>query len=311
MKSQRPLKLNLGDPSESRVYYIPHYVAQSRGYFTEEGVEVIFTSTTSGGTTVQGGQIPAIVSGAADLTVGGPMVIMRMRQDHEAHLVAFCATVNVNPWFLAGRSTCIGFDLTDLAGKRVIDISNITTANLCFRWLLKAADVKGVTILPGSRDEAGDLASVLAGEVDYALHSLHGLAPHLVANSKLALVADLAGATGPVPWSAYIADPRILAERRGDFQAFTRAIERALTDIANAPPQEIAQWLKPYYDGYPHPALTLAIERYRAVGAWPRESLIPPESFHRFSGILQEIGWLAEPADYAANIDTSFAEAHQ
>ncbi|WP_162820457.1 ABC transporter substrate-binding protein [Microvirga calopogonii] len=311
MKSQLPLKLNLGDSSESRVYYIPHYIAQTRGYFAKEGIEVLFTSTTSGGATVQGGQIPAIVSGAADLTIGGPMVIMRMRQDNEAHLVAFCAAVNVNPWFLAGRSTRIGLDLADLAGKRVIDISNIATANLCFRWLLKAAGVKDVTILPGSRDEAADLASVLAGQVDYALHSLHGLAPHLVANSGLGLAADLAGPTGLVPWSAYIADPRVLAERREDFQAFTRAIERALADIANTPPQEIAHWVQPYYNDYPHSALTLALEHYRAVGAWPRGSLIAPESFHRFSGILQEIGWLAEPADYAANIDTSFAKAHQ
>ncbi len=82
MAKRRPvLKLNEGDPSEQRLYYLPHYVAAERGFFADVGLDVVFTRTASGGETIRGGQIPAVLSGEADLTIGGPMVTMKMLEE--------------------------------------------------------------------------------------------------------------------------------------------------------------------------------------------------------------------------------------
>lgn len=310
MTQSMPLRLNLGDPSEARVYYLPHCVAHARGYFVDEGVDVVFTGTRTGGHTALGGQIPAVIDGTADLAIGGPMVNMRMRQENTAHLVAFCAAVSANPWFLAGRAARPPVALAELGGRRVVDVANVATASLCFRWLLENASAApvDVEVVPGSGDEAADLAAVLDGRYDYALHSLHALAPHLAAQPGLSLACDLASAMGPVPWSAYIADPRTIAARRGEFRAFTRAIRRALSDIAALPAADLAGIAGPYFPGYPLGALTFAIERYRAIGAWPETTLVTRESFERFSTVLQDRGWLAAPADYASDVATAFAE---
>ena len=88
---------------------------------------------------MRGGQIPAFLSGVADLTVGVPMVTMNMLQDGEARLVSFCAVAAGNPWVLAAKPSPPQVAIGELAGKRIIDVANVGTATLAFRWLLKKA----------------------------------------------------------------------------------------------------------------------------------------------------------------------------
>ena len=107
--------------------------------FEAEGVSVLLQTAETGGATVRGGQIPAFHSGAADLTVGGPIVTMKMLQDGEARLVSFCAVAVGNPWVLAAKPSPPQVAIGELAGERIIDVANVGTATSAFRWLLKKA----------------------------------------------------------------------------------------------------------------------------------------------------------------------------
>ena len=303
------LRLNQGDPSEARIYYCPHFVAAELGLFHANGVDVSFVWTESTGSAVTGGQIPAVLSGTADLTIGGPMVTMRMWQEGERELVGFCGVVAANPWYLAARHPVADFSWEWLRGRTVLDVANIPTASLCFRWLLRARGLPdgAVRLVPGSGDEAADFAAVQRGAADVALHSLHALAPHL-AEGSLSVVADLATATGPVPWSAYIARREVLRRRRPEFVAFTRAIAAALRWMHVHPAADIAALVAPRYPGYALAGLLEGIGRYRAVGVWPADARIPQAEFDHFSRILTEIGWLDRPVAYADLVDPTLAE---
>lgn len=306
------LRLNQGDASERRIYYLAHFVAESLGLFANEGLTVVFQTSETGGATVRGGQIPAVLSGAADLTVGGPMVAMKMLQDGEARLVSFCAVAAGNPWVLAKRSGSAATlkAIADLKGKRVIDIANVGTATLAFRWLLQKAGLSedDVTLVPGSGDHDADVAKVAAGEADYALHSLHALAPD-IAERRLNVAADLSRATGGVPWSAYIARPERIAAMRPAFEAFTRAIAKAQRWIAEQPVQEIANLISRHYPDHSTAALAVGIEGYRASGVIADAPAISRADFERFSGLLVDVDWLDRDAPFADLVDNSLAEA--
>ncbi len=151
------LRLNLGDLSEARIYYAAHLIAEAYGFFAQEGVDVVCLRTASGGHSVWGGQVSAVLSGEADLCIGGPMVVMRMVQDGAAQLTCFCAAVAGNPWALAALEDAEGFSLADLAGRRVIDSGRVGTATMSFRTLIAEAGLAegAVTLIEGEGDLRG------------------------------------------------------------------------------------------------------------------------------------------------------------
>lgn len=304
------LRLNEGDPSEARVYYAAHLVAAALGFFAQEGVDVASSRTASGGADIRGGQIPALLDGTADVAIGGPMVTMRLREDGGARLQSFCAAAAANPWVLAARSPEPGFALPDLRHRRVLDMAGIGTATFAFRRVLARAGLgaDAVAVLPSRGDAARDLASLEAGHCDYLLHSLHALGD-LAADGRLAVVADLAAPTGPVPWSAYIAAPERIDADRPAFEAFTRAIGRALAWIAAEPARAVADLVAPSFPGFTSAGLAFAIETYRRSGVFAASPLVARDDFDRFGALLVEAGWLSRAPSYDALVETGLATA--
>ncbi|WP_251976200.1 ABC transporter substrate-binding protein [Salinicola avicenniae] len=299
------LRLNLGDASESRIYYCAHFVARALGLFARHGVEVRFQMTEAGGHTVRGGQIPALLSGEADLAVGGPMVIMKMREENEAHLVAFCAVANANPWVLARPEPGRFASLAELKGHRVRDVACVGTATMAFRDALARAGLaeEDVEIVDGP--PPGNHWS----DEEVVLHSRHALAEPLAAG-ELTVWCDLAEETGAVPWSAYIAAPEVLASRPAAFEAFVGAIGEAQRVIANQPAAKIAALIAADYPELSPAALTAGIEGYRESGVIATEPAISAADFERFSQLLEAIGWLSGAADYHQLVDTRLWPAH-
>ena len=299
--------MNQGDRTETRIYFAPHFIAQRQGLFEREGVAVDFIFSEPGDYMAKSGQIPPVLEGAADLTIGGPMVTMRMKAEGTADLICFCAAVRANPWFLASRPGATTFTWDGLAGCRVLDVSRITTATLCFGWLLRERGLsERVELLDGSGDEAADLARLATCEVDYVLHSLHGLAP-MAEQGEITLSTSLAGATGPIPWSAYIARRDRFEADRTSYEAFARAIGHALAWIRSNSPAAIAELVASDYPGYPRAALEYGIARYKAEQIWSQSTIIPETDYAHFQTILRDCGWVSAPVPYADQVIATLA----
>ncbi|MGK3114078.1 ABC transporter substrate-binding protein [Candidatus Pantoea formicae] len=304
------LIFNQGDASESRIYYCAHYLAESLGLFAAENLQVTFTTSASGGHTVQGGQVPAVLSHEADLTLGGPMVVMKHFQQHGAELQCFCASVAANPWFLAAAQAQPDFQLDDLRGKRVLDVGNVGTATLTFRWLLAQQGLQDqVELIAGSGDQVQDFAAVAGGNADYALHAMHMLAPAIAAG-QLASVTSLASLCGNVPWSAYIARADVLIEKAASFAAFSRAIQQALVWIATHDAEALAAQVQHFYPHYPIDALITGLAAYQQAHVFAMSGEISQADFNHFSQLLSDIGWLdpSQPVPYLALVTQAGVE---
>ena len=310
--SPRALRLNLGDPSEARIYYAAHLVAARLGLFASEGLTVAFTRTESGGDSLRGGQIPAVLDGSADLAIGGPMVAMRMHQEGEAHLVCFCAAAAANPWVLVGVRPEPEFAWSRLAGCRVVDMAGIGTASFAFRRILAEAGLASdaVEIIPSRGTLAEDLAALAEGGFDYGFHALHALGGPIAAG-RVVLVADLAPATGAIPWSAYIARPERIAADGPTFLGFTRAISHALRWIRSRSAGEVAALIAPDFPGMDATAIGTAVALYQANGVFAASPVIARADYDRFGGLLVDAGWLRMVPPFEALVDTAMAEVAQ
>lgn len=297
------LRMNQGDRTEGRIYFLPHFIAQDRGFFSEQGLEVEFVWADPGDHLAKSGQIPAVLSGAADLTVGGPMVTMRMLADGSAHLVNFSALVRRNPWYLAGRQAEGAFTLASLAGRTVFDAASITTASLSLRHALaKGGLADKVEVIELEREDPAAIDGFIAGrgpggKADVIFHSMHALAPAL-SEGRLAAISDFARFTGDVPWSAYITRSDTLAARSDALAAFAAGIARALAHVAHTPAADLAAEVASHYPDYPMEALVYGIGAYQQIGLWSPDGVIPRADFERFRTLLIETGWFTTPVRY-------------
>ncbi|WP_172328187.1 ABC transporter substrate-binding protein [Mangrovicoccus sp. HB161399] len=298
------LTMNLGDPSEARIYYLPHVLAERLGFFAAEGLQIEPVQSASGGETVTGGQIPSVLDGCADLTIGGPMVTMKLAEEGRP-LVSFAAAVRSNPWVVLARRPMPGFVLADLDGQRVFDIARIGTAGFIFDAVMAEQGIAARREDPGAAATAGDF---LASDMEFAIHHLHAAAP-LMAEGRLHAVCSLAGATGGVPWSAYIARPGAIDAQPEAFAAFTRAIRQALAWLAAAGPEAVAATVAPAFPDLAPEVIARIVAFYRAAGLWPGDHRIPAADMLRFGRLLQASGWIRDLPDPAALTRDLLAEA--
>jgi NitT/TauT family transport system substrate-binding protein len=238
------------------------------------------------------------------------MVAMRMLEDGEDRLVSFCAVANGNPWVLASADPGDKPALADLKNRSILDVANVGTANMAFRWLAERAGLGegDLDLRTGSGDEAADLDAVVSGRVRYAFHSLHALAPTL-ATGRLHLALDLAPPTGVLPWSTYLARPERMAAEPEAFAAFVRAIARAQNWMATHSGEETARVVSFAYPDYPLDALALGLRHYTASGVLPSGPAIERGPFDRFSTLLVDIGWLKRPASFEELVEIGPAQA--
>lgn len=288
----KSLRLNVGDVSEARVYYLPHYLAESAGHFRREGIDVAFVQAETGGQTAMGGQIGPVVDGAADACVGGPMVTMKLLEEGTGGIVSFCALVRANPWVIAaGRPVAGGF--AGLAGKTVIDSGNVTTATLCLREAVRTHLLEeSISIEAGTGRLDEDIRRAESDPSVVIHHSLHALGAY-TSTGRLTVVEPMARITPPVPWSAYIARADRLADEPDVFARFRNGIGFALQDLAKLPAEHIADLVCDRYPGYGMKALTHVIESYRAWGCFAPTPRIAGADMTAFASIMHRAGWLA------------------
>src|ERR1700674_1120287 len=115
------------------VFYAPVSAAHALGFYAREGVDVELHSSSA-----PGGGPAALLDGAADITWGGPMRVMKAHdQDPATPLVCFCEVVGRDPFFLIGRGDAGAFGLADLPRLRFASVSEVPTPWLCLQHDLR------------------------------------------------------------------------------------------------------------------------------------------------------------------------------
>ena len=109
------------------VFYAPFYAAYALGFYAREGVELELLPSPAPAAAAS-----ALLDGTIDLTWGGPMRVMKARDEKaDSPLVCFCEVVARDPFFLVGRADPSTFQLADLWRMRLATVSEVPTPWLC------------------------------------------------------------------------------------------------------------------------------------------------------------------------------------
>lgn len=284
------------------VFYAPYYVADARGAFARQGLEVRLE--TAGDPNLAAVNL---LNGSADVAWSGPMRPMLERsRDPSSPLRAFCAVVMRDPFLVVGRGPRPGFRIRDLATVRLGVTSEVPTPWWCLQDDIRRAGLRPEALdLVHGRSMAENAEAVLAGEIDAAL-VFEPFAGQMEARGGA--VWHAAASRGPTAYSALYATRARIAERREAMRGMVRAMAETLVWVSAAAPGAIAEAVAPRFPELAPALLIRATERYKSLGLWSDTPVLPPEALDRLAAAMISSGAMSGHPDLDACVDRGLVE---
>jgi len=285
------------------VFYAPFYAALALDAYGKEEVEVHLVTAPTPAQAAQG-----LADGSVDVGWGGPMrVMLTNEKDPACDLVGFCEVVTRDPFFLLGRTPCAHFKLAHLMGRRVATVSEVPTPWMCLQEDLRrdGLDPAKLDRVTG-RSMPQSAALLRAGDID-VVQLFQPFVEELVEDGA-GHIWYAAAARGATSYTCLYARRSRLAERRDACHRMVRALYRTLGWVHAVTGAEIAAAIASYFPDVPRERLANALERYKALGIWGRNPILPRSGYERLRASLLSGGLIQRGAPYDAAVDNALAE---
>jgi len=284
------------------LFYAPFYAAHAIGAYQAENVEVMLVSSPDPARTSA-----ALRDGAIDVMWGGPLrVMLTHAEDENADSICFCDVIARDPFFVIGRESRPDFRLPDLAAVRFASVAEVPTPWLCLQDDLRRAGVDPVSLKRVHGPTMAENAAALrAGTLD-AVQLFQPYAEELVA-SGAGHVWYAAADRGLTAYTTLVTRRAMLISRHDELLGMTRAMARVLRWIATTPGSEIARALADYFPSVPRDTFAAAMDRYRALGLYASDPVMPREGFDRLQAAMRSGGALDRAIPFDDCVDNTLA----
>lgn len=274
------------------VFYAPFYATLELGFPRLEGLDVTFTTSPTPGASTAG-----LLDNSIDVTWGGPMRVMKARDEAGPALVCFCEVVRKDPFYLVGRRGRPPFRLESLAGLRFASVSEVPTPWLCLQHDLREAGIDPNRIERiADRGMAENLAALERGEIDVA--QMFEPFASIAVREGIGEIVHAASGRGLTSYTTLLATRSGLERKCAELAALKRAIRHTLTWLTDHGPEELATAVAPYFAHVGRADLVSAFARYKAAGLWSTDATITRDGFRRLAVSLQSGGFIARLPDY-------------
>jgi NitT/TauT family transport system substrate-binding protein len=286
------------------VFYAPFYATHALGFYSSEGVEVELLNSPAPATAAAG-----LLDGSIDISWGGPMRVMKARdEDPASPLVCFCEVAARDPFYLVGKRDASTFRLSDLAGLKVGTVSEVATPWLCLQHDLRLQGVDPAQIdRVTDRTMADNLEALRRGELDV----VQMFEPYVSMATRAGAgeVLHAASSRGPTVYTTFLASRESIRRNRAAFDAMVRAIRRSLAWVAEHSGAELADAVASYYPHVPRDLLSGSLQRYHDAKLWARTPDLSRQGFTRLAESMKSGGFISRLHAYEDCVDQSFAEA--
>ncbi len=289
------------------IFYAPQYVAQAKGYFKDEGIEIDFS-------TAQGSDkgVAALLAGTADIALVGPETTVFVHsQDTPNKVKIFAQITDKDGSFLVAAKPVASFQWSDLKGKSVIGWRTGSMPQLVADAVLKQQHLepgKDLTYITNVAAPAM-VGAFVSGQAEY-VQVFEPLVSQLEKEGKGAQVAYFGDAYGIMPYTGFVATDQYIKEHADVVQRYTNAIWRAMLYLQTADPEVVGKEVAQYFEGTDPALLASSIKRYRDASAWRKSPVMAPKEFDRLQDLMISGGVLSadKRAPFEQIADNRFAE---
>jgi NitT/TauT family transport system substrate-binding protein len=275
------------------VFYAPFYATLAFGHFASEGLDVTLVDSAA-----PGGGPAGLLAGSVDVTWGGPMRVMKYRDEGGPDLLCFCEVVRRDPFYLVGRPPEGTFDLRSLLQLRLGSVSEVPTP-----WLCLQQDLRDLGLAPerlsriANRGMAGNLEGLRRGDIDVA-QVFEPFAEEALSAGFVILHAQ--SGRGPTSYTTFTATPEGISRHRDAFTRMTRAMARTQAWLSSNTADEHARAVASFFPSIPVDRLSRALARYMLARVWADDTNVSRQGFSRLAASLRSGGFISSLPDYEA-----------
>lgn len=297
-------KVHLNEVAHS-IFYAPLYVAIEKGYFEEEGIDLILKTGFGADKTMT-----AVLSGDAEIGfMGSESSIYTYNEGAKDYVVNFAQLTQRAGNFLVAREKMPDFKWQDLKGKEIIGGRKGGMPEMVFEYILKKNGIepqKDVKI--NQSIDFGSTAPAFAeGKADFTIE-FEPSATLLESEQKGYVVASLGKDSGYVPYTAFCAKKSYIKENKKVLQKFTNALQKGMDYVKSHTPEEIAKVIKPQFKDADVETITTIVKRYANQETWKENLIFEKESFELLQDVLESAGELGKRVPYKKLVTTEFAK---
>jgi len=303
-EAQKPVKITLSEVAHS-VFYAPQYVALELGFFEEEGLEVDLING-NGADKV----MTSVISGEAQIGLAGPEACIYLyNQGKENHGVIFGQLTKRDGSFLVGREKEENFKWENLRGKEVIGGRKGGVPEMTLEYVLAQNGVKPHedVMIDTSVQFALMAGAFTGGQGDYVA-LFEPTASMVEQEGKGYVLTSIGEDSGEIPYTAYFCSKEYMAENPEVIQKFTNAVYKGQKWVMEHTPEEVAEYMQPYFTDSSLEILTKVAQRYKDIDAWCKDPVMTEEALERLQVVMENAGELEKRADYNAIVNNDFAK---
>ena len=285
-----PVKIRYNEVVRS-ILYTPAYVAISKGFFKEAGLDITLS-------TAQGGDksTAALLSNSADIALIGPETsIYVQNSESPVKIPIFCGLTATDGFMLVGREKVDKFNWSMLKGKEILGFRPGSTPLLFLEAALRQNGIDPLKDVKLNNNVAipARVGSWLAGQNQFAIF-IEPDASQLEIDGKAHFMASIGETVGQADYTTFMATTKYIKENPQVIQTWTNVIFKAQKWTESAPAEEIATVLGPFFPGVNPKAMLAAVQRYRRLKIWKNTPVIEPKAIEKFQDILVQ-GNVLEP----------------
>lgn len=287
------------------VFYAPQYVAISKGFFEEEGLNIELT-TGQGADKV----MTAVLANQSDIGFAGPEAsIYVYNEGKEDYTQVFAQMTQKDGAFLVSKVPTDKFDWQDLKGKTVIPGRKGGVPYMTFEYVLKKNGINPQKDLNLDDSIKFDLmAGAFAGGNAEYVTLFEPTASMTEQAGKGYVVASIGEASGEIPYTAYFAKKSYIEKNTDIIQSFTNAVYKGEQWVKTHNAKEIAEAIVQFFPDTSVDMLEKSVQSYMNIEAWSDIPVLKQKSFDLLQNVMKEAGELQKEADYTKVVNNSFAQ---
>ena len=302
-------KITVAEVTHS-VFYAPQYLADSLGFFEEEGLEVSFVNTNGADKTMA-----ALLSKDAQIGLMGPEASMYVYLNGQKdYAINFAQLTQKDGSFLVGRENIDNFDISMLSGKEILGGRQAGMPEMVLEYILKTNGLEVGRDDPSKEvyvrtdvQFAAMAGAFVNGEGDY-VSLFEPTASNLEKDGNGYIVASLGELSGNVAYTAYSALGSYIEDNEDTIQKFTNAIYKAQKWVYEHTDAEVADAILSYFPDTSKNDLAIAIGNYRAIEAWSKDPTLTKDSLNKLMDIIELAGELNSRPEYEKIVTTKYSE---
>lgn len=288
------------------IFYAPLYVAIEKGFFEEEGIDLVLTTTWGGDKTMT-----TLISGGADVAlVGSETSIYVSAQGSTDSIINFAQLTQTDGTFLVSREKINHFTWDMLKSSDFLGQRKGGMPQMAGEFVLKShgIDPHHDLNLIQNIDFANIANAFISGTGDF-VQLFEPQASLFEKEGRGYIVASFGTESGHIPYTTFMSKESYIKENEELVKKFTRVIYKAQQWVNENSAEETAKLIEEYFEDTDLEIIESSINRYKQQNSYALNPILDVEEWNNLQNIMEEAGELPHRIEHSVLVNTKIAES--